>query len=179
MRRWRLLVHLLRLISLPHWARHRIRSTLTLVGVSLGVATVVGVADVSKSVLASFEATVQVVAGAADLEITNPSGDVSDDLVERVARVEGVRTVGGVAEGFLPLTDRPDETLYVLGLDFLGESSIWEAQLPRQAVDLPDQLAFVAQPDSMMVTRKFAQRTRATEGSTVAVTAPDGVRVLR
>ena len=54
MRRGRLLAHLLRVVSLPHWRSHRVRSALTVVGVALGVATVVGVADVSRSVLASF-----------------------------------------------------------------------------------------------------------------------------
>ena len=48
MRRGRLLAHLLRVVSLPHWRSHRVRSALTVVGVALGVATVVGVADVSR-----------------------------------------------------------------------------------------------------------------------------------
>jgi hypothetical protein len=49
-----LIAHLLRRVTWPNWTGHRVRNALTVVGVALGVATVVGIADASKSVLLSF-----------------------------------------------------------------------------------------------------------------------------
>jgi len=42
-------VHLLRRVTWPNWASHRVRNALTVLGVALGVATVAGIADTSKS----------------------------------------------------------------------------------------------------------------------------------
>src|SRR5436309_2295249 len=75
-----LVVHLLRVVSLPHWAEHRVRTTLTAVGVALGVAAVIAMADVSASVLASFRHTVDTVAGDAQLEVTAPIGSFDGGL---------------------------------------------------------------------------------------------------
>ena len=60
-------------------------------------------------------------------------------------------------ETFVGLPGQPAETLYLLGMDFLG-SPVWEAQLPRDAIDIPDELLFLSQRDSVMLGRAFADR---------------------
>ncbi len=172
-----LIAHLLRRVTWPNWTGHRVRNALTVVGVALGVATVVGIADASKSVLLSFRHLVETVAGASELEITADGGTLAEHLVEVAAAAPGVRAAEGLVESFLPLTDDPDRTLYLLGLDFL-RSSIWEEQLPRSAIDIPDEIAFVAQPDSVMVSRRFAERSGLRPGDAVRLVAPGGTRVL-
>src|SRR5262249_58090912 len=132
-------------------------------GVSLGVTTVIGVADISESVLASFRHMVQTVAGASDLEITASGAGVPEEMVAAAARISGVEATAGLVEAFLALPERPEESLYVLGLDFLG-SPVWHDQLPRDAIDIPDELAFVAQTNSVMITRRVASRIRVEEG---------------
>src|SRR5262245_11556356 len=172
-----LLVHLLRVVTWPHLKAHRLRSTLTVVGISLGVATVVGVADVSESVLASFRETVQTVAGASELEITSPVGGVDEEMIAHVAGTEGVRAAAGIVESFLTLADRPDETVYLLGLDFL-DSPVWQDQLPRRALEIRDELVFLSRPDSVVLSRSFVERAGLTEGGELRVMAPGGVRAL-
>ena len=172
--RSRLLAHLLRAVTWPHWTEHRLRTALTVIGVSLGVATVIGVADVSESVLASFQQMVQTVAGASDLEVTAAGSGVPEEMVAAAARTPGVQATAGLVEAFVPLSDRPEDSLYVLGLDFLG-SPVWRDQLPREAIEIPDELAFVAQTDSVMITRRFASRIGVGDGDAIRVIAP-GVR---
>jgi len=172
-----LLSFLLRTITWPHWFQHRLRSVLTVVGVALGVATVVGVSDVSESVLVSFQRVVETVAGSSELEVSATTGDLDEALVERVTATTGVAAAVGLVESFLPLSDAPEQSLYLLGIDFLG-SPVWEAQIPRSAIDLPDDLAFLARLDSVMVTDTFAKRTSRSQGAEVNVVAPSGPRSL-
>src|SRR5262249_28959364 len=107
--RARLLAHLLRAVTLPHWIGHRLRTVLTAVGVSRGVTTVIGVADISQSVLASFRHMVQTVAGASDLEITASGAGVPEEMVAAAARISGVEATAGLVEAFLALPERPEE----------------------------------------------------------------------
>jgi putative ABC transport system permease protein len=172
-----LILHLLRRVTWPNWTGHRLRNGLTVVGIALGVATVAGIADVSKSVLLSFQHMVETVAGASQLEITASGGALDERLVDVAAEAPGIRAAEGLVESFLPLADHPSRTLYLLGLDFL-RSSIWEEQLPRSAIDLPDEIAFVAQPDSVMVTRRFAERSGLRMGDALRLVAPGGIQTL-
>jgi putative ABC transport system permease protein len=173
-----LLAHLVRTVSWPHWTAHRLRTALTVIGISLGVATVVGMANVSRSILTSFRHMVQTVAGSAELEITSPAGDVQEGLGDLVAKAPGVRAAGGIIEQFVTLADRPEESLYLLGLDFLG-SPFWEGQLPQDALDIPDETEFVILSDSVVLTRTFMERVGLSFGDPIRVLAPDGVRTLR
>ena len=162
-----LLLHLLRVVSLPHWKEHWVRTVLTVVGVALGVATIVAVADINRSVSAAFEHMVATVAGASALEVTSDSGAVDEALVATVAGTPGVRAAAGLVETFVGQADRADESLYLLGMDVLG-SPIWEAQLPRSAIDLPDELLFLSQRDSVLLGRAFADAHRARGGERAA-----------
>jgi putative ABC transport system permease protein len=173
-----LLVHLLRVVSLPHWAQHWVRTVLTVVGVALGVATVVAVADINRSVSAAFERMVETVAGASALEVTSESGSVDETLVTTVARTPGVKAAAGLVEAFVGLSDRSDETLYLLGMDVLG-SPVWEAQLPRDAIDIPDELVFLSKADSVLLGRGFADRIGVGEDDELRVVVPRGVQSLR
>jgi putative ABC transport system permease protein len=121
-----LLPALLRLVSRPHLAAHRLRTALTVIGVALGVAAVIGIADASRSVLASFEHMVRTVAGDCELEVTSAAGLLDDDLVERVAAQRGVKAAAAIIETFVPLADEPTRSVYLLGIDFL-RSPVWSA----------------------------------------------------
>jgi putative ABC transport system permease protein len=173
-----LLRFLLATITWPHWFEHRVRSVLTVIGVALGVATVVGVSDVSESVLASFRHTIETVAGSSALEVGARAGDLDEALVGRVSATAGVTAAAGIIESFLPVANAPEQSLYVLGVDFLG-SPLLQAQIPRAAIDLPEELAFLAQLDSVMVTDTFARRAGIGHGGTLTLVAPSGPRALR
>src|SRR5262249_24974174 len=165
------LLHLLRKVTVPHWRDHWVRTLLTVIGVALGVATIVAVADISSSVMASFRNMVDAVAGASALEVSSPGGPIDEKLVAVAAGVPGVREAAGLVEAFVGLTDRPKETLYVLGMDFL-QSSIWRDQLPRKQIDIPDELVFLAQPDSVVLGRAFADRLGVGLDGDVRLAAP-------
>lgn len=170
--------HLGRLFSWPHWVTHALRTVLTSIGVALGVATVVGIADVSRSVLAAFQSMVDAVAGEAELEVSNPAGDVDEAVVDALANVDGVSTAVGVIEQFVPLRWGTEASIYLLGLDFLG-SNLWREQFPRKAVEIDDELEFLARSDSVAVPRSLMVREGLAIGDALVVVTADGPRTLR
>jgi putative ABC transport system permease protein len=172
------LFQLLRKVTVPHWTTHWVRTLLTVIGVALGVGTIVAVSDISSSVLVSFRDMVDTVAGESALEITSPAAQVDEGLVAVAGGVPGVREAAGLVEAFVGLADRPSDTLYVLGMDFLG-SSVWRAQLPRDQIDIPDELLFVSRPDSVMLGRAFAARIGVGFDGEVRLAAPRGGVGLR
>ena len=60
---------LLRLVSVRHLFGHPLRSALTLFGVAIGVATLVGIAAINRTVMDAFRSTIDTIAGKADLTV--------------------------------------------------------------------------------------------------------------
>lgn len=169
---------LLRLVSRPHLWAHRLRTALTTIGVAIGVVTVVAIADVSESVLAWCRQTIRAIAGDADLEVTPTVGMLDEIAIERAAEVSGVAATAGVIEKFVALQGRPNERLLLLGIDFLG-SRMWTFQFPRRALDIPDELIFLSQIDSVVLSRRFAERSGIGLDDAVTIITGDGSRRLR
>ena len=167
-----LILRLLLTVSWPHWRTHPSRTLLTTLGVGLGVATVVGISNVSSSVLASVHHMVETVAGPAELEITNPSG-MAEEILQEIAVTPGVRASGGLVEGFLPLVDSPEEQVLVLGVDLL-DSPLWKEQFPEEALQLDDAVLFVSRPNSVALPKAFLRRHGLTVGDSIRVLAPTG-----
>lgn len=173
-----LVVQLIRRHSWPYLRQHRLRTCLTVLGVALGVATVVAISDASQSVLSSFQHMVRTVAGDSELEVTAATGRVAEDLVAETGALPGVQAAAGIVESFLPVAERPEETVLLLGIDFLG-SSVWQTQFPRGAFEIADELEFVNRLDSVVVTRRLAGRLALAKGSELRLIGPRGAATLR
>jgi putative ABC transport system permease protein len=168
---------LLRAISLPYFARHTARIGLTLLGIALGVAATVATSSVTDSVFGSFRQTVEATAGRAALHLTNGGAGVPEELVNEALSVPGVAAAAPLVEGFVTLIESAGETVAIFGLDLLGDGQ-HEAQMPRAAVDIPDNLAFVNAMDSVAIPRTFATARGYRLADSLAVTTPDGPRQL-
>ena len=86
---WRM-GRLLRTVSLPRFHEHRLRTALTVLGIALGVAVLIAVVLVNRSVMRGFTETLEDVSGRVDLEVTAARGFEED-------RLDVVRGVAGVA----------------------------------------------------------------------------------
>jgi putative ABC transport system permease protein len=167
------IARLARIVSLPHWHAHRGRTVLTLIGVALGVATVIGISDVSKSVLVSFGDMVDTVAGDADLEVSAKVGLVPEDRIALVQSVPGVDQSAGVVERFLPLAGAGSESIYVLGVDFLG-TSLWQRQFPRDEIEIEDEVLFLSNVDSVAAPRELLRRLGIDLDGSFDLVSPEG-----
>lgn len=168
---------LLLAVSLPHLRQHSLRTALTMFGVALGVAAIVATTTVTGAVLASFRHTVETTAGNAKLQVTNGAVGVPEELVAAVEGAPAVASAAPLIAGFAPLADSPTELLAIFGIDLLADD-VHTAQLPRTALQIPDDILFVSRPDSVAVARPFAGRRGYRLGSTLEVVSPRGRRTL-
>ncbi|MCC6860547.1 MAG: FtsX-like permease family protein [Bryobacterales bacterium] len=170
---------LLKLISWPYARKHLLRATLTTVGIVLGVAVFVGIHLANGSVLAAFNRTVDRIAGKAQLQITAGEPGFDEEVLERVQALPEV----GVA---VPAIEAPVETglkgqgnLLILGVDMTGDRSLRDYDLEgegEQEEVVEDPLVFLAQPDSLIVTREFASRNGLRIDSRLSLGTMEGPR---
>jgi ABC-type lipoprotein release transport system permease subunit len=64
-------LRLLRTISWRHVRRHRVRTLLTFCGIAMGVAVIIAIALVNRSLTSSFQSTIDQIAGKAVLQVSN------------------------------------------------------------------------------------------------------------
>ncbi|HEX9444249.1 MAG TPA: FtsX-like permease family protein [Candidatus Binatia bacterium] len=170
------MLRLLRFLTWRHFLRHRLRTALTLFGIVLGVAVIVAIAIVNRSLVGSFQRTIDLIAGKAVLQVENGESGFKESLFPAVRDTAGVKDAAPAVEGFLPLVGPKGEKLYVYGVDFLADSSIREHEFAGGAADLDHALDFIAEPDSIALTESFSRRLNLPPGATVRLATSGGLR---
>jgi putative ABC transport system permease protein len=154
-------MNLFRLITWPYLRQHILRSVLTTTGIMLGVAVFVGMHTANRAVLRSLYRTVDRIAGATQLQVAAGEAGFDEEVLERVQALSEVRVAVPVIEAVAD-TELPGQgNLLVLAVDLTGDRSLREYDLDSgdEAI-IDDPLVFLAQPDSLIVTREFAERNR-------------------
>jgi putative ABC transport system permease protein len=170
------MLRLLRYLSVRHFLRHRLRTFLTFLGVVLGVAVIVAIALVNRTLVGSFQRTIELIAGKSVLQVENGESGFRESLFPAVRDTAGVRDAAPAVDGFLPLVGIKGEKLYIYGVDFLADSSIREHEFVGGAFELESALDFIARPDSIALTVSFARRLGLRAGSTIRLATSRGVR---
>lgn len=150
---------LLRLISWPYARKHLLRWLLTMAGIVLGVGVFVGMHTANQSVLAAFRETIDKVAGTTQLQITAGEPGFGEEILEKVQSLPEVRAAAPVIEATVALnTAAAQSNLLILGVDMLGDRSLRTYDLEGTDEAIDDPLIFLAQADSLIVTRTFAEK---------------------
>ncbi|HEX2932650.1 MAG TPA: ABC transporter permease, partial [Candidatus Binatia bacterium] len=168
------MLRLLLSISWRHAARHRLRTALTLFGVALGVAVIVAIAIVNRSLSTSFQSTIDQIAGKAVLQVANGESGIAESLFPTVRDTPGVADVAPAVEGFLPVTTAPGERLFVYGVDFLTDFAMRDHQFADSQFAFDQALDFIAQADSVAITESLSRRLNLPIGSTVNLLTSEG-----
>ncbi len=167
---------LLRFLTLRHFRRHRLRTLLTFFGIVLGVAVIVAIAIVNRTLVGSFQRTIDLIAGKAALQVENGESGFRESLFPAIRDTAGVRDAAPAVEGFLPLVGFKGEKLYVYGVDLLADSSIREHEFVGGPFALDNALDFIAQPDSIALTESLSRRLSLSLSSTIRLATSRGVR---
>jgi len=168
---------LLKLVSWPYLRRHVLRWLLTIAGIVLGVAVFVGMHTANRTVLASFHTTVDRIAGTTQLQITAGETGFGEEVLERVQSVPEVRVAVPVIEAVVDTGLKGQGNLLILAVDMTGDQSLRDYTLDAGDEDvMDDPLVFLAQPDSIIVTREFADRNRLAPGSRLPLKTLEGVK---
>ncbi|MBI2894607.1 MAG: ABC transporter permease [Deltaproteobacteria bacterium] len=174
--------HLLGLVAFRHLVGAPLRSTITILGIALGVASVVAMSLVNDGILRSVRRGIEAVAGRADLEISAGAVGLEESALERVRAVPGVSHAAPVLEVTANVTaprSGAGDTLLVLGLDTLGDSHFTEDPLEGgKTVEVEDPIAFLNAPDSLLLSQSMARRLGLRVGGRIEVVTAAGVRPL-
>ena len=125
---------ILRALWLRPMKSQPVRALATVLGVAIGVASVISTLLASRAAVASLSADVEVVAGAATLEITRSGGVDLDDFVH-LRELAGIAHIAPIIEGtaFVP---RLEDMVRLFGVDLLADSAMRPLEL-----DAPDERA--------------------------------------
>lgn len=150
---------LLKLLSLPYILKHKLRTTLTVAGIALGVVIFVGMRTANDSVVYGFQQTVDRIAGKAQLQISAGEAGFPEEVLEKVQAIREVDVAVPAIEASVKTGLAGQGNLLVLGVDMTGDRSLrqYDFEEGEEAV-IDDPLVFLAQPDSIMITREFAAR---------------------
>lgn len=167
---------LLRLLSWPYVRKHKLRMLLTLAGIMLGVAVFVGMHTANLTIQSAFQRTVDRIAGKAQLQVSAGETGFPEEVLERVQSSREVSAASPVIEAALSTSQG---TLLVLGVDMTGDASLREYDLEGEDEDvIDDPLIFLAQPDSMIVSRQFAQKAGLQRGSKLTLKTMGGQKTF-
>ena len=81
-----------------HWRTNPVLYGLTVLGVALGVASVISIRILNQSAIASFAAGVRTIGGGADVVVTGKGGTLPDEFFPRVRGTPGVAAAWPVFE---------------------------------------------------------------------------------
>jgi putative ABC transport system permease protein len=134
---------LLRLLSLRHFRRHSLRTTIALLSVALGVAAFVAMVALNRGILESFGRAARLRAGGAELVLRGGRGGVPRALADEVARVPGVRAAVPAILRIVETTKPVQLRMLLVGID--------PERLPAEGSLLPKAaLAALANPLALL-----------------------------
>lgn len=165
---------LLRLVSLRHLFDSPLRTLITVAGVAIGVATLVGITAINRSVMSAFRSTIDTVAGKADLTVAAEASGMPEDTLEQVRQVQGVAHAAGGVTVIAPLANSP-ENLYVMGVDLLDDGFFRTYEgVDTDVGKLGDDLEFLNSTDRMLLSERFAAEHHLKTGDTLDLLTPEG-----
>jgi len=166
-------VILLRLVSWPYFRKHILRTVLTTTGIVLGVAVFVAMHTANQSVLFAFAKTIDRIAGKADLQVTAGENGFGEDILEKVQSASTVGVAVPVIEAVVDVEGQGN--LLVLAVDMTGDRSLREYDMKSEEdTVIDDPLIFLAQPDSLIVSKAFADRKGIVKGGHLSLDTADG-----
>lgn len=145
-------------ITLRQWRIHKLRTTLTLLGIALGVAVYFAVRTANITIIDSLNVTVEKISGRATLQVTAGEAGFPEEVLETVRATPGVLVAEPAIEVIAHTAFKDEGNILIVGVDTTGDQEIREYQWEESETEIGDPLVYLAQPDSIMVSRAFAER---------------------
>lgn len=145
-------------VTCHQWKHHRIRVGLTTLGVALGVAVFFAIRTTNVTLLDSLNVTIEKLAGKATLQVSAGESGFPESVLETVRSTPGVKLAEPVIE-IVATTSFPDQgNLLILGVDTSSDQQLRDYEFDRSQTQVTDTLVFIAQPDSILISRSFAEK---------------------
>lgn len=154
------------------------RGLLSLAGVALGVAVMLGIQLANRGSLGGFAAALDAVSGKAALEIRCPPLGIDETAFAELVWLREFGVAAPVVEAdVLARSNDGEEMLRVLGVDVLRDPALrdYALQDATAAAGL-DLMRFLGRPDTLLLTRGFAQRHGLSAGDRLTLLVGDRQR---
>jgi putative ABC transport system permease protein len=167
-------------VSLPRLRLHRLRTTLTVLGVSLGVAVLVAVVVLNRSIIAGFTATVDEISGKADFEVVGKAGSIDESILDAVRAVAAVDKATPMVQEIVAIRAKGAEgqRLMIIGVDFISEEGGDFRAYDSADIEAvrEDPIAFMNSRTHIIIGRALADRMGWKVGDAVPLLTPAGVQ---
>ncbi|HET9530774.1 MAG TPA: FtsX-like permease family protein, partial [Blastocatellia bacterium] len=159
-----------------------LRSAVTALGISLGVGVMIAIRLANTSALESFRAATDAVAGETSIRITGAAGRFDELKLGELSWLRRYGQMSPVITGYATV-DGAEEFLQVLGVDVLRDRALRRYRLLSFGDDLGepssrDFLRLLTDPQSIILTEKFARRQALSIGSPISMVFGDSRRNL-
>jgi putative ABC transport system permease protein len=151
-------------VTSRQWGAHRLRTLLTILGISLGVAVFFAVRTANLTLLSSLSTTIEKLAGKATLQVVGNEGGFPESVWDTVRDTPGVHVAQPVIEVLASIAFADESSLLIVGVDMLGDGELREYQFDEEGSEVADPLIALAQPDSILVSRTFAEKHHLRDG---------------
>ncbi len=158
------MISMLSLITWKQWREHRLRTLLTVVGIALGVAVFFAVRTANVTLINSLTTTIEKVAGKATLQVVGGESGFPEALWDVVKETPGVKIAEPAIEVMAHTAFEDEGNLMIVGVDMLGDKELREYQFDEANSEIGDPLVALAQPDSILIARNFADKHQLKEG---------------
>lgn len=160
--------------SLRYFSRHRTLTLLNVWGIALGVAVFISVQTVNYSALQSFRASVDLVAGRAQLEVAGDNERIDENIYTTVRDFPGIAAATPVVETVCLIPHFPGEYLQIVGIDLFSNEPFRTYQITANEKDSASSLDFIKQPRAIALTQKLARRLGVKLGESIILSTPTG-----
>lgn len=158
--------------SVRHLARHPLLTTLSVLGIAVGVAVVVSIDLANESARRAFALSSQGVTGrATDQVLGGPSG-LDESIYVALRRDLGVAAAAPVVEGYATTPREPGRALRILGIDPFVEAPFRTYVAPGVTTDLR---TFLTRPGAALMSTPTATRLGLEPGAALPI-AVEGVK---
>ena len=146
--------------------RHKVLAAINILSIALGIAVYLAIQISNRSATSAFRASVDVVAGRANLET---SGVMDDALFPALQKVDGVAAATPVVEGLVTLADYPGEYLRILGVDPLTNGAFENSRIDGSDTESSNGDAWFSDRAVVAVTSQFAEAHHLSRGDTLRI----------
>ena len=146
------------LVALRQWGTHRLRVAMTTLGIALGVAVFFAIRTANAALLDSLTLTVERLAGKSTLEVSAGETGFPEETLETVRSTPGVQLAEPVIEVIVHTAFQDEGNLLILGVDTTGDQQLREYEFDRSQTQIADPLTYLAQPNSILLSKAFADR---------------------
>jgi len=161
-------------ITWQQWRQHRLRTALTMLGIALGVAVFFAVRTANVTLLSSLTTTIEKLAGKTTLQVTGGESGFPEEIWDIVRDTPGVKVAEPTIEVIAHTAFEDEGNLLIMGVDMVGDRELREYQFDEEHSEIGDPLVALAQPDSILIARPFAEKHQLKEGDKLPLFTSQG-----